>query len=65
MKRRNKYRKHIVRVGESYMTVKDWMRENPGEFTHISGTPTSFQIGGVLVKLGYGKREEHLMVIYS
>jgi hypothetical protein len=47
------------------MTVKDWMRENPGEFTHISGTPTSFQIGDVLVKLGYGKREEHLMVIYS
>lgn len=65
MKKRNKYRKHFVRVGEAYVKVKDWMRDNPDKFTHIDGTPTSFQIGDVLVKLGYEKREEHLMVLYK
>lgn len=47
------------------ISVKDWMRQNEKHFIHINGTPTSQQIGSVLVKKGFEKIESDLEVTYT
>jgi hypothetical protein len=61
---KKQYRKHYVLEGTSSQRVKDWMRSNPSKFKHLSGTPTSEQIGTILLKEGYRKVEDPLRVNY-
>lgn len=64
-KSKRPYRKHKVKINEDYISVKDWMRQNEKHFIHINGTPTSQQIGSVLVKKGFEKIESDLEVTYT
>jgi hypothetical protein len=61
---RRPYRKHIVKINDTYLSVKDWMRENQNLFTNIKGVPTSEQIGKILVSNGFNRSETDLEVLY-
>lgn len=61
---RRPYRKHIVKINDTYLSVKDWMRENQNLFTNINGVPTSEQIGKILVSNGFNRSETDLEVLY-
>jgi len=62
----NMNRKHrIVLENEVLHPVKDYMRENQNQFTHIIGRiPTSEEIGKVLVELGYRREDTETHVLY-
>ena len=59
------YRKHFVITETLTLRVKDWMRENPKLFSTYKIEPTSEQIGIVLKKMGYERKEYVDSVIYE
>lgn len=61
---RRPYRKHKVKINDSYLPVKVWMRQNHNLFTNIKGVPTSEQIGKILVANGFKRNETALEVLY-
>jgi hypothetical protein len=65
MQKRSKYRKHLVKVGQGFMPVKDWMRQNPSKFRHVEGVPTTFQIGDVLVQEGFSREATSELVLFA
>lgn len=65
MQKRTKYRKHFVKVGQGFMSVKDWMRQNPSKFRHVDGVPTTFQIGDVLVQAGFSREATSELVFFA
>lgn len=62
---RRPYRKHKVKINDKYISVKDWMRQNPNLFSNVNGVPTSEQIGKVLLKQGYKRSESVIEVLYK
>tara|TARA_R110002050_G_scaffold288470_1_gene440461 strand:- start:1169 stop:1369 length:201 start_codon:yes stop_codon:yes gene_type:complete len=63
--KRRPYRKHKVKIDDSYISVKDWMRDNQNLFANIKGVPTSEQIGKVLILNGFKRSETTSEVLYK
>ena len=59
------YRKHKVKINDTYIPVKEWMRQNHNFFNHINGVPTSEQIGKILINNDFKRNETDLEVIYK
>lgn len=63
--KRKSYRKHLVKVEGSFIPVKDWMRQNQNHFREIQGVPTTFQIGDVLLRIGFSRKASSDWVLFS
>jgi hypothetical protein len=50
---RRPYRKHSILINNTYISVKNWYRDNSQHFEKHKGIPTSEQIGTVLKSLGF------------
>ena len=61
---RRPYRKHRVLIDKKYISVKDWMRNNPQFFVNRVGEPTSEQIGVVLRQQEFERTDSETEVIY-
>lgn len=62
--KRRAYRKHLVLIRNKFIPVKDWYRDNLNLFDHITGVPTSEQIGIVIIRQGYNRIENETEVLY-
>jgi len=53
-----------VKINDTCLSVKDWMRQNQNLFRNRKDVPTSEQIGKILVSNGFKRSETDLEVLY-
>jgi hypothetical protein len=61
---RRPYRKHSFLINNQYISVKNWIRNNPMHFKEYKSVPTSEQIGVVLKTLGFERIASETEVVY-